>query len=169
MSWWLLQNNPIKQFGLSNERKYSEDVLQSWIDGKNCCCIGDHGRFWRTWNGYIQSKPKIPSGRKQPFVHVYVSFGSMTNVRSIPGTSCNYGLLFSVICFCYLWKRPMVRLEFVGVFFTWDELDVFRRDLQTKQRVCSVDFCQILELCIFCGSSANCHCSPLIHNAFCQN
>ena len=51
VSWWLLQNNPIEQFGPSNKWKHSEEVLQSRIDRKNCCCVADHGRFWESRNG----------------------------------------------------------------------------------------------------------------------
>ena len=40
----------------------------------------------------------------------------MTNVLFIPGTYCNYGHFFFVTCFCYLWKRPIFRLELKRFF-----------------------------------------------------
>ena len=93
----------------------------------------------------------------------------MTNVLFIPGTYCNYGHLFFVTYFCYLWKRPNFRFDFIGSFFRWDEFDNNCSDQQTKQRLWSVGFCQKLEFWTFWGISANCRCSPFINNGLSYN
>ena len=102
-----------RRFGVSNKWKHSEDLLQSRIDRKNCCCKLITGAFGR--DEMVRSNPSQKFQGVEKY-HLFMCTLDLVQwqmsflFQVLTATMVTYSLTY----FCYLYKIPNFRLDFIG-------------------------------------------------------